>query len=599
METARVILERGGAVGIFPEGTRVRPGPLGEPQARRRPPRARDRRADRPGRDHRHRGHPPGLADPPAAGDGPLRARADVPPAARRRRHAQELAREVDAARLVLRLAPVGMARRPGRRSATRSSSAPEAGGPRSRRCWRAAARRFSSRAAPPEQAAELRGDCAPTSRYLPGVELPEASLPTTVDRGRLARRRRSSALPCPRRRAARRARRRSATDSPTELGVLVLTKGLVGPEGELPSALRASALGFAAGRLPRRPGHALEAVERGAALVVGYAGPALLPRCSPAHSATAASRATRAPTSSASSSPASRRTPPRSRPAPRSPAAPMPPARRPGASTPSATRWRESRGARHESFAGPGRRRRPGRDRARGAQPQPPRGRAARAAECSPEEIQERARPGARGASTLVPVLASAMDERGRARARHARAGGRSSRAASAAEQLARARQRRASCARGPPERRGRPMHARPPGTLSNGGAAARQGRARPRVLGLLPGAPARRLQLHVLPHRQPPRRRGPHHPDVPAGLPALRARAARVERPAAAAVADPHRAQPRRQLLPRPLAQADVDARGHGVSASRTRPRSWSSGREEAVDGAGGRARAARGPP
>ena len=29
METARIILERGGAVGIFPEGTRVRPGPLG------------------------------------------------------------------------------------------------------------------------------------------------------------------------------------------------------------------------------------------------------------------------------------------------------------------------------------------------------------------------------------------------------------------------------------------------------------------------------------------------------------------------------------------------------------------------------------------
>jgi glycerol-3-phosphate dehydrogenase (NAD(P)+) len=32
METARIILERGGAVGIFPEGTRVRPGPLGKPK---------------------------------------------------------------------------------------------------------------------------------------------------------------------------------------------------------------------------------------------------------------------------------------------------------------------------------------------------------------------------------------------------------------------------------------------------------------------------------------------------------------------------------------------------------------------------------------
>jgi glycerol-3-phosphate dehydrogenase (NAD(P)+) len=32
METARIILEQGGAVGIFPEGTRVRPGPLAEPK---------------------------------------------------------------------------------------------------------------------------------------------------------------------------------------------------------------------------------------------------------------------------------------------------------------------------------------------------------------------------------------------------------------------------------------------------------------------------------------------------------------------------------------------------------------------------------------
>ena len=45
METARLIVERGGTVVIFPEGTRIRTGSLGRPEARRRPARARDRRA--------------------------------------------------------------------------------------------------------------------------------------------------------------------------------------------------------------------------------------------------------------------------------------------------------------------------------------------------------------------------------------------------------------------------------------------------------------------------------------------------------------------------------------------------------------------------
>src|SRR5215216_7837597 len=95
-------------------------------------------------------------------------------------------------------------------------------------------------------------------------------------------------------------------------------------------------------------------------------------------------------------------------------------------------------------------------------------------------------------------------------------------------------------------------------------GDDARGEGKARRGLLAALPGASARRLLLLVLPGGQSPRRRGPHRADVPAGLPALRARAARVRRAAAATVADPDRAQPRGELLPRPLAPAaDLDRR------------------------------------
>ena len=81
MATAREILERGDSVLIFPEGTRIRPGTLGSPEARRRPPGAGDRRAGRPGRRHRHREHPPRLAHPPAQGVDPRRRAAALPDA--------------------------------------------------------------------------------------------------------------------------------------------------------------------------------------------------------------------------------------------------------------------------------------------------------------------------------------------------------------------------------------------------------------------------------------------------------------------------------------------------------------------------------------
>ena len=100
----------------------------------------------------------------------------------------------------------------------------------------------------------------------------------------------------------------------------------------------------------------------------------------------------------------------------------------------------------------------------------------------------------------------------------------------------------------------------------------SGRQGGARPRLRGALPGAPARRLLVLLLPGREPPRRRGPHRADLPAGLPALRARAARVQRQAAAAVADPDRAQPRLELPPRPR-PASRPRRWRTSTRSRTR--------------------------
>ena len=100
-------------------------------------------------------------------------------------------------------------------------------------------------------------------------------------------------------------------------------------------------------------------------------------------------------------------------------------------------------------------------------------------------------------------------------------------------------------------------------------------QGAARRGVHRAVPGSSPRRLLLRLLPGGQPSRRRGPHRADVPAGLPPLRARAARIEWPAAAAVADPDRAQPGGEPLPRPLAQAGLsdrrDDHDHGPAHDR----------------------------
>ena len=79
IETAKIILERGEIVLMFPEGTRTRPGALGKPR------RGVGRLALETGApvvpiaDHRHRGRPPGLADPPAQDQAPRRPSAAFP----------------------------------------------------------------------------------------------------------------------------------------------------------------------------------------------------------------------------------------------------------------------------------------------------------------------------------------------------------------------------------------------------------------------------------------------------------------------------------------------------------------------------------------
>ena len=79
METARLVVERGGAVCIFPEGTRIRSGALGDAEARGRPARPADRRAGDPRRRARHRTRAARLADPAAQGEGPARPGDDLP----------------------------------------------------------------------------------------------------------------------------------------------------------------------------------------------------------------------------------------------------------------------------------------------------------------------------------------------------------------------------------------------------------------------------------------------------------------------------------------------------------------------------------------
>jgi glycerol-3-phosphate dehydrogenase (NAD(P)+) len=271
METARTILERGGAVGIFPEGTRVRPGPLGEPR------RGVGRLALETGApivpvaimgtERIRRGW---LIRPRRVTIRCGRALTFPRPLDREPRHgsAQEIANRVWSCislqwEYLGGLAPIRHAVVVGAGSwGTAVATLLARGG---------ASVQLACRT--PEQAQELAA-LRTNLAYLPGVSLPDGVTVTTVaglDWGDVD----VACLAVPSNELSH-ALEAAAPRVPDDLAVLVLSKGLVAPNGTAPSELVAQLLGDRPVACLGGPAHALEAVERGALLTVASPDPAL-----------------------------------------------------------------------------------------------------------------------------------------------------------------------------------------------------------------------------------------------------------------------------------------------------------------------------------
>jgi glycerol-3-phosphate dehydrogenase (NAD(P)+) len=264
METARVILEQGGAVGIFPEGTRVRPGPLGEPKRG-------------VGRLSLETGAP--IVPVAIIGTEDIRrgwlirprrvtVRCGTPltfprPLDREPRHglAQEIAKRVWSC-VALQWEYLG-GLPPIRRAVVIGAGS-----------WGTAVATLLARGGVSvqlvcrtiQQAHEL-SNLRMNLAYLPGVVLPDSvTVATTdtidwkdVDVACLAVP--SQALPD--------VLESFASQIPVEVGALVLSKGLVAPTGMSPSRLALDLLGSRPVACLGGPAHALESVERGACLTV------------------------------------------------------------------------------------------------------------------------------------------------------------------------------------------------------------------------------------------------------------------------------------------------------------------------------------------
>jgi glycerol-3-phosphate dehydrogenase (NAD(P)+) len=264
METARIILEQGGAVGIFPEGTRVRPGPLGEPKRG-------------VGRLALETGAP--IVPIAILGTEEIRRGWRIRP----RRVTVRCGRALTFPRPLDREPRHGLAQEIANRVWSCVSLQWEylGGLPPIRRAvvvgagsWGTAVATLLARGGASvqlvcrtaEQAREL-STLRTNVAYLPGVTLPDSVTVGTagaidwheVDVACLAVP--SQALPG--------ALESIASDVPAGLGVLVLSKGLVAPGGTPPSEVVLSKLGRRAVACLGGPGHAVEAVQRGASLTV------------------------------------------------------------------------------------------------------------------------------------------------------------------------------------------------------------------------------------------------------------------------------------------------------------------------------------------